>query len=85
MRGLYTDAGIRPSHEYDIATGLVGRHWSALNNRGTLRYLAEDCEGAKHEYQSALMRTGNSESVIELVRYNIDLANIRLLPAEQQK
>jgi len=72
-------------NECDIAIGLVGGHWSAWNNRGTLRYLAEDYEGAKEDYQSALMRTGNSESVIELVRYNIDLANIRLLPTEQQK
>ena len=72
-------------NECDIATGLLGGHWSALNNRGTLRYLAEDCEGAKQDYQSALMHIGNSESVIELVRYNIDLANIRLLPSEQQK
>lgn len=71
--------------ECDVAIGLVGGHWSAWNNRGTLRYLAEDYEGAKKDYQSALMRTGNSESVIELVRYNIDLTNIHLMATEEQK
>lgn len=71
-------------NECDIAIGLVGGHWSAWNNRGTLRYLAEDYEGTKKDYQSALMRTGNSESAIDLVRYNIDLANIHLLATEEQ-
>ena len=50
-----------------------------------LRYLAEDYEGAKKNHQSALIRTGTSESVTGLLRYNIDLANICLLPSEQQK
>lgn len=70
--------------ECDVAIDLVGGHWSAWNNRGTLRYLAEDYEGAKKDYQSALTRTGNSESVVELIRYNIDLTNLHLMATEEQ-
>ena len=64
----------------DFAIELMGGHWSAWNNRGTLYYLAEDYETARQDYLNALERAGNSESVTELIRFNLDLVNVQLLP-----
>lgn len=66
--------------ECDLAIELMGGQWSAWNNRGTLYYLAEDYETARRDYLSALERAGNRESVSELVRFNLDLVNVQLLP-----
>lgn len=55
------------------AVELMPGHWSALNNRGTARYLAGNMAGARQDYQRALELPGNKKDVKELLEHNLAL------------
>lgn len=83
---VYTKLGkhAEAEAECNAAIEAMPGHWSAWSNRGTLRYLAADFEGAKQDYQRAMERAGNQQAVIDLLRHNLTLVDLNLLPQEQQ-
>lgn len=76
--------GEKARRECDVAIEAMPLHWSAWNNRGTLRFLAGDFEGAQADYRRALEQAPSREGVIDMLRYNLSLVELKLLPLEQQ-
>lgn len=70
--------------ECNTAIETMPGHWSAWSNRGTLRYLTEDFVGAKRDYQRAMESAGNQQAVIDLLRHNLTLVDLKLLPKDSQ-
>ena len=71
--------------ECNIAIEAMPGHWSAWNNRGTLSYLTGNFEAAKRDYQRAMENAGNNEAVIDLLRHNLTLVDLNLLPQAQEQ
>ena len=69
--------------ECDIAIETMPLHWSAWNNRGTLRYLAGDFVAAQADYRRAFEQAPNRQNIIDMLRHNLSLVELKLLPANQ--
>lgn len=83
---VYTKLGENQQamNECDIAIEIMPLHWSAWNNRGTLRYMAGDLEGAQADYQRALAQAPAREAVLDMLRYNLSLVELKLIPRAEQ-
>jgi Flp pilus assembly protein TadD len=64
------------------ATELMPSHWSAWNNRGTLRFLIGDLVGAQEDYQQALQNSGGKVGIVELITYNLSLVKFKGMPTK---
>lgn len=64
----------KAEQECTRAVELMPGQWSALNNRGTARYLVGNMEGAKQDYLRALEQAGKKKER-ELVQHNLDLVD----------
>jgi tetratricopeptide (TPR) repeat protein len=67
----------KAEQECTRAIELMPSHWSAWNNRGTLRYLMGDMAGAHADYQQALGHSGNKNDVVDLLTHNLSLVRFK--------
>jgi tetratricopeptide (TPR) repeat protein len=77
-----TREDLKAEQECTSATELMPSHWSAWNNRGTLRFLMDDLTGAQEDYQQALEHSGDKVGVVELITYNLSLLKFKGMPTK---
>ena len=71
----YTGEHSVAEEECSQAISMNPGHWSAWNNRGTLRLLSGNYSGAEQDYRQALGKASKRNSVVSLLEHNLELVN----------